>query len=216
LGGWRGLAVPPGTPPERIEVLTGAIRSIVEGETKVVQVGARGKSLEQTFPQFMQQQGFDNTWRPREEFATFLAEQDEKFGRLLSGEGMQSVGRDPFPAWAFPTVTATLAGLLIAGLLAQRWVLGRASKEEDSSLGPPPRRGIVNFAAVLAAMVFYLLAAETLGFVLTVGLLLLALLWLFGTRWWLGGLIAFILTPLIYQLFANVLRVPLPRGWFGW
>lgn len=216
LGGWRGLAVPPGTSPERIEVLTGALRSIVTGQTKVVQVGTGGKSTEQTFPQFMRQQGFDNTWRPREEFAAFLREQDEKFGQLLTSEGMRSVGRDPFPAWAFPAATGSLAGLLIAGLLAHGLIRGGEREATDASLGPPPRRGMLNFAAVLAAMAFYLVAAETLGFVLTAGLLLFGLLWLFGTRWWSSGLIALILTPLIYQLFANILRVPLPRGWFGW
>ena len=52
--GWRGLAVPKGTPPERVEKLVRVIKSIVTGEVRV-----ENKS----FPDFMAAEGFNNKWR---------------------------------------------------------------------------------------------------------------------------------------------------------
>jgi putative tricarboxylic transport membrane protein len=58
--------------------------------------------------------------------------------------------------------------------------------------------------------------AETAGFVIaTGGILLLLLLWL-GTRPLKAALIVVLFVPAVYQVFAHLLRVPLPRGWLGW
>jgi tripartite-type tricarboxylate transporter receptor subunit TctC len=70
LVGWRGFAVPNGTPPERVKVLAEAMRRVASGETKV-----DGK----TFPQFMAQRKFNNRFRERDEFVAFLKENDAKF-----------------------------------------------------------------------------------------------------------------------------------------
>ena len=69
---------------------------------------------------------------------------------------------------------------------------------------------------VLAWVVMYLALAERAGFVLTAGVLLILLLLRQGTRWLTAIAIAVVLVPLVYQVFAVWLRVPLPRGWLGW
>ena len=58
--------------------------------------------------------------------------------------------------------------------------------------------------------------AETAGFILTAGALLLAHLRRLGTRAAVAVPLAGLLVPVAYHLFAVVLRVPLPRGWLGW
>ncbi|MCO6459012.1 MAG: tripartite tricarboxylate transporter TctB family protein [Pirellulaceae bacterium] len=216
LGGWRGLALPLGTPPDRVEVLERALRRVVTGQTKVMQVLGDGQNHPQTFPEFLQAQGFDSTWRERAEFTEFLAAQDDKFGRLLTSDAMRSVGRDPFPAWAFPAVVSAVLGMSLLALAIGR-IRGESSTQGATALPwPPPRRGIIHLGAVLGAMLLYLALSETVGFVLTGGAVLLALLLLFGTRWRQALLIALLVTPAVYQVFANVLRVPLPRGLLGW
>lgn len=72
--------------------------------------------------------------------------------------------------------------------------------------------GRVNVLAIVAAVVFYVAAADVLGFMLTTGLILVVLLRLFGVGW--GVTVAVSLaTPLAMQyLFGSLLLVPLPWG----
>ena len=72
------------------------------------------------------------------------------------------------------------------------------------------------FAEVLIWIALYLALAETLGFVLTAGVLLLAYLMRLGTRPLTAATITLLLVPAMYHVFAVILRVPLPRGLFGW
>ncbi|HSJ33108.1 MAG TPA: tripartite tricarboxylate transporter TctB family protein, partial [Longimicrobiales bacterium] len=61
-----------------------------------------------------------------------------------------------------------------------------------------------------------LVAGEGLGFVLTSALILVGLMRWLEVRWISALLVACLVSATIYQVFANVLRVPLPRGVFGW
>ena len=61
----------------------------------------------------------------------------------------------------------------------------------------------------------YTLLAEIAGFVITASLILFGLLLKLGTRPIPSLLITLAVVPCIYLFFAYVLRVPLPRGWFG-
>ena len=61
----------------------------------------------------------------------------------------------------------------------------------------------------------FLVAGKLLSYAMMGGLLL-AMLWWLGTRLKISALIAIGFVPLVYEVFAGVLRVPLPRGWFGW
>jgi tripartite-type tricarboxylate transporter receptor subunit TctC len=214
LGGWRGLAVPLGTPPEIVDRLVDSLEKTVTGQTELAG---------QTYPEFMQQETFDNTWRGPAEFREFLAETDTKFGRLLTSDAMRSVNRDPFPPMAFPNLIMILGGLSLVGLAIQRIVRGATApadvvSTDDSSDGTvwPSRRGWSNLAVIVLCIIVYPLVAETAGFVIaTGGILLVLLLWL-GTRPLKAALIVVLFVPAVYQVFAHLLRVPLPRGWLGW
>jgi hypothetical protein len=41
-------------------------------------------------------------------------------------------------------------------------------------------------------------------------------MWRLGVRCWVATAISLGVVPLVYHLFAVVLRVPLPQGWIGW
>ena len=69
-----------------------------------------------------------------------------------------------------------------------------------------------NFLAICAALVFYIAAAETLGFLPTGALLLTALFLKFGVAPVRAVGIAVVATLLIHVLFYKLLRVPLPWG----
>jgi tripartite-type tricarboxylate transporter receptor subunit TctC len=208
LGGWRGLAVPLGTHPGVVQRLETAITRVVRGETRVG---------EMSFPEFMDAQGFDSTSRPAAEFAEFMRDNDRKFGQLLTSDEMRSVNSDPFNPMSFPYLVLACLGLCLAGLAVTHFMTGRADPIEPAETKPSiSARGIVNAAAILAAVVAYQLLVEPVGFVLVAGGMLFLLQACFGVplRWNLP--LTLIVVPSAYQLFEGILRVPLPRGWFGW
>jgi len=69
-----------------------------------------------------------------------------------------------------------------------------------------------NFLAVIGALLFYVLAADFLGFPVTGSLLLVGLFWKFGVRMMISIPIAIFATMLAHYLFYKLMRVPLPWG----
>ena len=74
-----------------------------------------------------------------------------------------------------------------------------------------PRR-LASFALMLAAMVFYLLASEPLGFMPTAFLIQLGLFLWFGVRPIMAVVVAVVMTIAVQYFFGSLMRVPLPRG----
>ncbi|GAB4190275.1 MAG: tripartite tricarboxylate transporter TctB family protein [Thalassobaculales bacterium] len=121
----------------------------------------------------------------------------------------------PFPGQKygpalFPTLMA--CGLGLCGLL----LIGRgiASRAPLLALADWARGiwGIASLALVLGCLVFYILLAETLGFLITSFAILAVLtLWL-GARPLVALATSAAATIAIDQFFGQVLRVPLPRG----
>jgi tripartite-type tricarboxylate transporter receptor subunit TctC len=70
--GWRGLAVPKGTPDDVAERLNAACRKIAESEA---------------YQKFMDDRGFEIQIRGAEEFAAFLAEQDRQWQPVIEAAG---------------------------------------------------------------------------------------------------------------------------------
>jgi tripartite-type tricarboxylate transporter receptor subunit TctC len=205
LGGWRGLAVPSGTPQPIADRLATVILDIVSADA---QPG--------TFAEFMTSQKFDNTCRGPKEFRQFLKENDEKLGKLLTSEAMQSVSQDRFHSMAFPYAIMGLIGVAgIALTVSSRSTL--LTKEVDNSTEKVEHtvRRLDNFVAILVAAVIYILLAETVGFLVLSTLILLWMLLKFGNKPRMSIWIALTVAPSIYFLFAYLLRVPLPRGWLG-
>lgn len=204
LVGWRGLVLPKGTPASVRDKLVGALKQIVQGETKVAG---------QTFPEFMEKQGFDHTWRPPEEFQQFLAANDEKFGKLLKNPAMSSVSESRIGPMVFPTVIgAALVLALGAVFVESRW----SQNEKREGFGTVTRLGGLRIFLVAAALVGYILLAETVGFLLTAGVAMLVLLVAFDGRPVRDVLVTLVFVPAVYHLFVHLLGVPLPTGMLGW
>jgi putative tricarboxylic transport membrane protein len=113
-------------------------------------------------------------------------------------------------ASAFPTLIA--AGFAFCGVvLIVSGLRERAPAVIWSDWTQEPR-AILNVLATIGAVVFYLLAARTLGFIPTTFLILLALQRLFGVGW-AATLSVAILVPIGMQyVFGKMLLVPLPWG----
>jgi putative tricarboxylic transport membrane protein len=114
----------------------------------------------------------------------------------------------PGPA-LFPGIVGSL--LVLFGLvLVVRAVLGRGRPSADPDAGVTAR-GRLRALAVLGLVVGYLLLAETLGFAVTMGVLLFLLMWLLGARPLIAALAAAATTGFILVVFEELLLVPLPE-----
>jgi hypothetical protein len=81
---------------------------------------------------------------------------------------------------------------------------------------PWTRDGALRAGLAIAWIAVYVAAAEIVGFVLTAGALLGALLLCLRVRPRTAVLTALLVTAAVWQLFAVYLRVSLPWGWLGW
>lgn len=116
----------------------------------------------------------------------------------------------------FPRILG--AGLIVCGgiLMWNGWAARRAGAPwiEIAPWAKEPRR-LATFFLVIALLLLYIFAAETIGFI-PLALLFLATLFLWlGVRPWIAGVTALAGTFTIYWFFATLLRVPLPRGWLN-
>ena len=120
----------------------------------------------------------------------------------------------PFGPGLFPSLIAVMMGLggiilIVNGLRTARyhpWV-----RLEDWARRP---RSYVIFFATIGCVLFYIVFSRELGFLLTSGLMLTALLLITRglSRVPSNLVIALAVTATMYVLFAKVLRVPLPFG----
>jgi putative tricarboxylic transport membrane protein len=126
----------------------------------------------------------------------------------------------PGPA-LFPGIIGAL--FVVFGLtLVLRSVLARrraapAGGGAHTEHTPPPTtgRGRADALAVLGSVVAYLLLVEPLGFILTMGSLLLLLMWRLGARPVTALGAAVLTTGAIVLIFEELLLVPLPPGLLG-
>jgi putative tricarboxylic transport membrane protein len=113
------------------------------------------------------------------------------------------------PAW-FPGLIA--AGLATCGLL----LVYQGVRQPGSWFALPDwtsrRKPAMGVASVLGGLLFYILAADTLGFHIT-GIVLLA--WwtrILGASWRVAAVVAVVATVAIHLSFYKLLRIPLPWG----
>lgn len=121
------------------------------------------------------------------------------------------------PAAGQPYGPALFPGLIAAGLglasLALIWQ-GRGSGAPwlGAGDGLRSRRHLLGFVAALAGMVFYILSADALGFIVSSMLVLVVLQWALGVRIGPALGVALLTTLVIHACFYKLLRVPLPWG----
>lgn len=119
----------------------------------------------------------------------------------------QQVGPALFPGLIAAGLCVCGALLLVAGLRTRATVPWLRFDEWVRS----PRH-VLAFVLVLASVVFYMLASERLGFLLTSVAILSVLMWVLQVKPVRAVLIAIVATLVIHTLFYKLLRVPLPWG----
>jgi putative tricarboxylic transport membrane protein len=123
-----------------------------------------------------------------------------------------------FPAMSGQRYGAALfPGLIAAGLAAcGALLLARGLREKAPAFEFAPWTRVAplaaNFALVCGALLFYIYAADTLGFMVTGFLLLLALFLKLGVRPLTSVVVAPVAVLVIHLLFYKLLKVPLPWG----
>jgi tripartite-type tricarboxylate transporter receptor subunit TctC len=192
---WRGIGMPAATPDPVHERLARALTDVATG---------------QEFQEFMTKGGFNWAFEGPEEFGVTLARLDTTYGQLLTSDAFRNMGDEIVGPMAFPAILGSL-GLVVLVIL-----LSRGGLKETTSSDTFSWRGAGRVAVILAAILLYLLVAETLGFVLTGFVIVTFLMWRLAVRWPVALTISLILVVVVYQIFAIYLRVPLPRGVFGW
>lgn len=111
----------------------------------------------------------------------------------------------------FPGVIA--AGFLVCGLIL---IVNGVRRRSTGWIVPGewmrmPRR-IVAFLAVIGSVLFYILAAERLGFLIVAPIVLLVSQRALGVTWTRAIVIALVSTLVMWYAFYKLLRVPLPWG----
>lgn len=146
---------------------------------------------------------------------------DAVFGAILVVLGLAIVvhvqafpaipGQQVGPA-IFPGLVA--GGLALCGLLLIASGLKHRASQPWFVAEPWTRstRHVAGFAAVIAAVAFYIAAANALGFLITGPLVLFALFVVFGVRPGKAAVVAIVATLVIWYAFYKLLRVPLPWG----
>jgi putative tricarboxylic transport membrane protein len=120
-------------------------------------------------------------------------------------------GQDYGPA-LFPLIVC--GGLAACGLLLVASGIRHRRTQPLVVLDPWARsaKGIGSLALVVGGLVFYILVSETLGFIPTAFLLVAAIMVRLRGRWLSSLVLSAAVTLVIYQVFANLLLVPLPLG----
>ncbi len=192
MGAWRGIGAPPGLPKRVLEVLLPALERVA-------------KSPE--YLGYMKEHGHGAACELETEFEKSLRESDALMGSFLTRAEFRAMVRERVSPMAFPIGLGIAFVAVFAGLAATGGFRTEA--------GPLTRAGMVRFGETVLWVVLYLLLARTVGFVLTAGGLLVALLFRVGVRPRTAAIVTLIVVPATYYLFAVRLRVSLPQGWLG-
>ena len=133
-------------------------------------------------------------------------------GWLLPPVPGQPVGPNVFPL-------VIGSGLALCGL-AITFGIGRTFEEEEEIIpleagqAQPPTGKLYGLRALLppALLLFYVTAADRLGFIVTAALIVFVTSSALGARWKLSLPLAVLAPIAIHLIFSKLLRVPLPAG----
>ncbi len=130
---------------------------------------------------------------------------------LFAIQGFPKIPGQPVGPALFPGLIAI--GLCICGVL----LIARGLRQPRQAWlvfddWVRSRRHVAALLVLLGSVVFYIAAAERLGFFLTAGIILLAMLRVLRVPWGRSVLIAVVATLVVHFAFYKLLRVPLPWG----
>ncbi|MDT0684574.1 tripartite tricarboxylate transporter TctB family protein [Roseicyclus sp. F158] len=120
-----------------------------------------------------------------------------------------------FGAWTFPVFVTIALGLSGAALTIKSLLSGSEVPEvaEDGVAEPKATpSAIIGFILIVAATLFYIFAADALGFLVTSALIVLALSLFFWRRPIPCLILTLVSVPVAELIFARAFSVPLPRG----
>jgi len=190
----RGIAVPLGVPESRFSILEKAVTRAAQSEE---------------YLQYMENTGAGAAAVPSEEYARFLEKTDKAFGEVFAGPSFQGVKHKCGPMF-FPLVLSGLLGVCLVACIGSG-SLRRVSERHEISTA-----ATLDMFILVGCVILYIVTAEVLGFVLSSAAILLILFRRMRLTWAVAISATVLLVALVYQLFAIGLRVPLPRGLFGW
>jgi hypothetical protein len=195
MGGWRALVFPRDVSVERVAHMREALLRVARSEE---------------FAKYMDSAGFNLSVGGPEMLDRLLADVDEQFGEILTSPAFSHVSQSPLGPMVFPGIVMGVGALILIVLFAR----GQLTLQPGTT--PLTVRQAVRLAWVPAAVVSFICVAGEVGFVLTAGAMLLALLLALRVRVVVAGILTVVLAPAVYHVFAVQLGVPLPWGWFGW
>jgi len=212
VGTIRALAVPRDVPPDRIRTLADAVERVASSEA---------------YTSVMASGGFTPVYERPQELARTLEETDIRLGSILQSDAFggladTQVGPMFFPRLLFVGLAGVTLGLLVMSRTrAEGWTSASATATADGETPPLDVEGEEprvswRFVEPLLWIGLYIAVAEFAGFLLTAGTLLLVYLVRLGTPIRIALPLTLVLVPAIYYVFADVLRVALPQGVFGW
>jgi putative tricarboxylic transport membrane protein len=129
---------------------------------------------------------------------------------LVHIQGFPNIPGQKIGPGAFPGLIAAILACCSVALIWRGFRDRTPLVALGAWLGSP--RHVVNFLVVTGALVFYILASDTLGFLICGALILLALFLTLRVRPLLAVGLAAILPVVIHLIFYKLLRVPLPWG----
>lgn len=92
---------------------------------------------------------------------------------------------------------------------------GRTVGVTEGALATDQRSAMINAASFVAAIVFYIIAAEMLGFLITMSAVTIGLMLILKVKPWRAALIGLGTTLVLWGLFEKLLLVQLPNGFLG-
>jgi hypothetical protein len=199
LVGWRALGVPRATPEPVVARLRAALRRAATSAE---------------FQDFMKSQGFAVAIAEGAELEATLRAMDAQMGALLTSESFSRIFDDDLGPMLYPSA---VGGILVA-VLAALALRARRSRSAPDVQGPARlgARAVLRAAAVLGAVALFIVAVPSTGFVAGAGALVFGLLVALGNRVATSAVVAAVIAPLTYQVFAHWLRADLPRGLLDW
>jgi putative tricarboxylic transport membrane protein len=131
---------------------------------------------------------------------------------LVAIQGYPKIPGQSIGPGAFPGLIAILLGGCSLALIWRGWRERREQQLVAMGAWLASPRHLLNFCVTIGALLFYVLAAEKIGFLICGAVILLALFVALRVKPWLAIALALGVPVLIHFIFYKLLRVPLPWG----